>query len=426
MRKFWMCLGLMLFSQVAFSQAAFSQAAPSQVARADDLVGATRNGTMSVAQVNRLLKSVFGASLPAARQALDLYKIRYRSRDEKGRDVVLSGLVVLPRGGAAKGLVIFNHGTIADRKMAPSRFNGANTIPETREAVLVFASGGYAVALPDYLGLGDDLSAHPFPLGEVNAQSAVDIVAPARSLARRKNVAIGSRHFVSGYSEGGAVAMWTIRVLETANAPFKVFAGAPLSGPYDLSGATRQSLLAPTKSVVNFGARLYLMAYAVHSFHKNNDVKLTDYFKPSMAFAVSRDFKAGLSDEKLIRRLLITATLMRAKNQLPNVLTPRFLRALQTVDTRDPFVRALKNNDVFDWSPRTKMLLVALQNDQVVVSANTQNTIRAMRRNGIGADVVRTSILQDDKLNHISAVVPALLRARRFFDSGFGAVPTAP
>lgn len=180
--------------------------------------------------------------------------------------------------------------------------------------------------------------------------------------------------------------------------------------------------MAPTNNAAIFAARLYFLTYALHSFHKNSGIKLTDYLKPALAFAVARDYKANLSDENLIKCLAVTAVLMRAKNSLANVVTPRFLHVMQSVDTRDPFVRALKNSDTFDWSPRTPMLLVALETDQIVAAQNTRNALDAMRRRGIGANIVRASIIQNDKLNHVTAVVPSLIKARQFFDGGFAAV----
>ncbi|MEJ7699345.1 MAG: hypothetical protein WKF71_06815 [Pyrinomonadaceae bacterium] len=130
-----------------------------------NLVSATRTGSMTVAQVNQQIQKVFGTSVSPTAQALDLYKINYRSRDEKNRPVVLSGLVVLPRGGAPNGWVVFNHGTIVNSALAPSRFTGKPNTSEAEVAILAFASGGYAVAMPDYLGLGDHKGAHPYPLG---------------------------------------------------------------------------------------------------------------------------------------------------------------------------------------------------------------------------------------------------------------------
>ncbi|MEP7037276.1 MAG: hypothetical protein ABI891_02940, partial [Acidobacteriota bacterium] len=304
------------------------------VADAKNLVGFKQNGTLSAEQINQRVKTVFGASaLSAASKAVDLYKISYRSQNEKGTSVVLTGLIAMPQSDAPKGLVIFNHGTFADRDLSPSRWTGKANSSETEIAALAFTSGGYAVAMPDYLGLGDDKEFHPYPLGAVNSLSAIDLIQPARTVAARNGVALGSRLFITGYSEGGAVAMWTVKELENkSGTQYAVTAAAPLSGSYDLSGATRKWLLASPTDQAGFVTRLYLSSYIAQSFHKNNGVKLTDYFKPSMALTVSQAYKTNRSDEDIIKRLALAATLMRAKNSLENVLTNRFVEALQKSD----------------------------------------------------------------------------------------------
>jgi hypothetical protein len=388
---------------------------------AQELVAAARNGTMTAAQINQRIKTVFGANAPApTTENVDLYKINYRSTDENNRAVTLSGLVALPRGGAPKGLVVFNHGTLADRRKSPSRFAGKADSSETELAILAFASGGYAVAIPDYLGLGDHQAAHPYPLGAVNSHSAVDVIAPTRSLAARQKTSIGAQLYVSGYSEGGAIGMWTVRDLEQkANANNMVSAAALMSGPYDISGVTRNSLIAPTDNQTTFVTRLYLIAYMVNYFHRSKGLKLTDYFKPAMALTVSQAFKGNITDENIIKRLALAAVLMRSKNSIDNVITTRFKRAMETLDTNEPIVRELQKQDVYDWSPRTKMLLVNLKKDNVVDPANTDKAITVMRRRGIGANSLRQYVINDEKLNHLTAVAPALAQARRFFDEGF-------
>lgn len=191
-----------------------------------NLVSSKFNGVIAAAEINQRIKTVFrNPDLPQAANAVDLYKVSYRSRNDKNAPVVLTGLVALPKTEAPKGLVIFNHGTTTDRNMSPSRYTGGKATTETELAILAFASGGYAVAMPDYLGLGDEKGFHPYPLGAINQLSAVDIIAPARALARRQNVALGSRLFVTGYSEGGAVAMWAARELE-----IKIRRGLPVDG----------------------------------------------------------------------------------------------------------------------------------------------------------------------------------------------------
>lgn len=385
-----------------------------------NFISSQRSGTMSVAEVNRQIQKLFGDSVSPTAQAFDLHKISYRSTDEKNRVVTLTGLVVLPRGGAPNGLVIFNHGTLASPALSPSRFTGISNNSEAELAALAFASGGYAVAMPDYLGLGDHKAPHPYPLGAENSRSAVDIIAPARTLARRQNTEIGQKLFVSGYSEGGAVAMWTVRDLEKkSGAIYDVSAAAPASGSYDLSDTTRKWLLDSPTDQQEFVIRLYLASYMIHYFHKSQNLKITDYFKPSMAFTIAQAFKGGVSDENIIKRLAVAATLMRSKNSLVNVITPRFQKALKNLDTNDPVIREMQKSDVYDWSPRTKMLLISLQGDKVVDPANTEKAFQTMRRRGVRADILRRYVIKDANLNHISAVAPSLAQARRFFDGKF-------
>ncbi len=390
-------------------------------AHAQALVSFNRTGTMTVSQTNQMISKAFGGALAPTARALDLYKISYRSRDEKNRAVVLTGLIVFPRGGAPKGLVVFNHGTIADRKMSPSRFTGKANNSEAQTATLAFASGGYAVVMPDYLGLGDHTGgAHPYPLGAVNSRSAVDIIAPARAIARRLNINVAPRLFVSGYSEGGAVAMWTVRDLEQkTGAEYEVTAAAPMSGPYDLSGVTRKWMLASPTDQEEFVIRLYLASYMIYYFHKSAGLKITDYFKPSMAFTINQAFKANLSDEAIIKRLALAAVLMRSKNSLENVMTPRFKKALETLDTKDPVIREMIKSDAYDWSPRTPMLLINLVNDKVVDPENTEKALQTMRRRGVGENLLRQYVISDTNLNHITGMPAATAQARRFFDESF-------
>lgn len=384
------------------------------IAAKSNYVGSKLNGTLSAAQINQRAREVFpNADIQETAQAVDLHKVSYRSLNDKNNSVVLSGLVALPKGEAPKGLVIFNHGTTTDRNMSPSRYKGDKTASETELAILAFASGGYAVAMPDYLGLGDEKGFHPYPLGAVNALSAIDIIAPARLIAERQRVKIGSKLFVTGYSEGGAAAMWTARELEKRNgANYDLTAFAPLSGPYDLSGTTREWLLTPTKTPEGMIIRLYLLSYMTQYFHKSRNTKLTDYFKPAMALAISTAYNKNRKDDDIIKRLGIAATLMRAKT-LEDVLTPRFKKALETLDTSDIVIREMQKNDVYDWKPRAPMLLVYLEGDAVVDQKSSEKAFRTIKNNGAN---IERFVIKDQNLNHITAAAPALWQARLFFD----------
>jgi dienelactone hydrolase len=390
-------------------------------AQADNLVNFARTDTMSVAETNKRLKTVLGGSAPAdATQPIDLYKVRYNSPDGKGKMQVLTGLVALPRGGAPKGLVVFSHGTIGDHAMSPSRWTTKLHIGESQGAILAFASGGYALAMPDYLGLGDDKGPHPFPLSQINSRSAIDIIAPARSIANKSGVKVGPKLFLTGYSEGGAVTMWATRQLEAKGVP--IAASAPISGPYNLTGTTRKGLMEPPKNLVEFAAQLYFTTFAVRYIHATQGVPLTNYFVPRMANLVETLYDKDYSDETMIKYLVLTAFTLGANNSLDKIVTPRFRKAIIELDTSDPVLRELKNGDCFDWSPKTKMLLVSLDGDNIVDPANLTLTLDTMRKRGVGPETLRSVVVKNPSLTHINAPARMAALARKFFDGGFTGV----
>jgi hypothetical protein len=384
------------------------------------------NGTLQPNVVGPRLQKVFGNDLPANSPQIELKKIVYTTIDVKGRPVNVSGLVAWPTGGAPNGLVVFCHGTIQDRRTSPSRWKGKADGSEAETATYAFATGGYAVVIPDYLGLGDHKAAHPYPLSVTNARSARDSIVPARMLAMQTGYKIGPKLFVTGYSEGGGIAMALTKDLESiGGSGFKIERSAPASGPYDMTGATREFLLKEPTDQLGMGVRLYLLSYATYYFRKEKNIRITNYFKTAMANSIWLNYNTTVSDENLIKRLMITATLMRPKNAVRNLLTPQFVKKLEAMDTSDPLIAELAKNNVYDWSPRTPMLLINLEGDGVVNPENTTSAMRAMRARGIGRDKLRRYIMRGEGLTHVNAVPNAMSAARKFFDEGFAGVRDA-
>ncbi len=398
--------------------------AASAAAQGNGLVASQRVATISADQANRRIVEVFGSSAPAPlRGSLNLYKVTYRSVDAQGRSASLSGLVVVPSGGAPNGLVVFNHGTMAYNGSVPSRTTAKTKGSEGELAMLAFASGGYAIAMPDYIGQGDHNGGHPYPANVTNARAGIDLIKPARAVARKNRLEIGTNLYITGYSEGGGVAMAQTRELERSNDPaYGVTASAPASGPYDLSGATLKWMIAQPTDQVGFITRTYLLGYMVYSLHKITGVKIVDYFKPSMAFAINNSYGGKTKDEDIIKRIGVTAVLMRSKNNLFNVTMPRFKRVAESADARDPAIRLLRDNNCFDWSPRSRMLMIYLEGDGVVTDENSKNAFRTMRNRGVGRNTMRRSVIKDSSLNHLTAMPIAMIRARNFFDRGFAGV----
>lgn len=380
------------------------------------------NGSLSVATLldKQAVCKKHGLDVPAPSSSIQLYKMRYASADMNGKPAILSGLLMLPKL-APKGLIVYFHGTIRDRDLAPSRYDGFNKLLEPEFVMMAFATGGYAVAMPDGLGLGDNLGVHPYPCGDANCRCGIDVIDQARIVAKRTGVNIGNHLFITGYSEGGAVAMLTVRKLESESR--KVDMAAPMSGPYDLSGVTAQSLLKGGQSPEGLGTKLFLLGYAAFSAANNlQGIDLKDYFAPSFATYIPYVFGLRLDDVGMAKKFVIKAVQMGALNSVDKVLTKAFKESIKWSDPSNPIIAEMIKSDCYDWAPHTKMLLPYLKGDGVVVEANTLEAIDSMRLHGVGTNLVRPYMIDDPKLSHSTAAPVAFSAVRRFFDGGFAAV----
>jgi acetyl esterase/lipase len=377
--------------------------------------------TFSAAEINdRVEKGLPGFEFPKADESSELKKISYTTTDAKGKREQVSGLLVLPSGGAPKGLVVYMHGTTWDYKNAPSY------LTKNKESVyaeiLVFAAAGYAVAAPDYIGLGDSKPTHPYPLNIVNGRSGADIIKPVRDYAKSRGYALGERLFVTGYSEGGGTAMGMVKLLEDAGET--VYRAAPSSGPYDLTGVTRDFLLADVKGE-DIVIRAFLLGYTISYFKDAFGIKTSDYFSKRLSTTVNMNFKRGKSDKSIGIALVVMGAIGGGTKSRDNMMTPRFIEALENTDMNDPVIRELGKNNVYDWKPKAEMLIQSLATDRVVDPRNAAVAMEHMRRRGATRRTLRHLEVNDEKLDHGSFAIQATYNAIRFFEDGFDAVPEA-
>ena len=126
----------------------------------------------------------------------------------------VSGGLLMPLGiskAQIKGVVVYFHGTTFNKQMVGSNYSGN---VETQLMAQVFASQGYIVAIPDYVGQGVDWQdVHPYVLyPQVSAKTAVDMLAAVKPLIVSQYGFTGAepalKLFSTGYSEGGSYALW--------------------------------------------------------------------------------------------------------------------------------------------------------------------------------------------------------------------------
>lgn len=201
-----------------------------------------------------------------------VYHIRYATVGGANEATTASGALMVPVGGDAdcrgpRPMLVYAHGTTPDRS-----FNIAElrTDPngEGLAIAAIFAAQGYIVVAPNYAGYDvSTLAYHPYLVADQQSKDMIDALKAARSAlpaASAPTVTDDGRLFVTGYSQGGYVAMATHRAMQAAG--MTVTASAPMSGPYALAafvdsvffgrvggGATRSAVLLFTGYQKSYG-----------------------------------------------------------------------------------------------------------------------------------------------------------------------------
>jgi len=172
---------------------------------------------------------------------ITVYHLTYQSVDPAGNTSPASGALMVPGGsdsGCSGGrpILMYAHGTTTNRNFDISQLTASGN----DEGVLlaaVFAAEGYIVVAPNYLGYDiSTLGYHPYLIADQQSKDMINALTAARSALPTSDVpnsSDGGKLFVTGYSEGGYVAMATHRAMQTAG--MTVTASAPMSGPYALA-----------------------------------------------------------------------------------------------------------------------------------------------------------------------------------------------
>ena len=368
---------------------------PAASATRGDLVTATLAQSLSISNVAvaiALLGSGASAAFPA-KYDVKMYSITYRTVDVDGHATVASGAVFLPINAGTVPLMSYSHGT-ASRRDVPSMQS-----LEAVSAGLLFATTGNVVAMADYLGLGSSPGYHPYIHAASEASAGLDALRAARVLAQREGVSLNTKLFVFGYSQGGHAAMALAREIEQHATPeFTLTAAAPMSGPYDVYGTATAYLSDTSPNVAASGYTLYALAAYDTVYHLG---PLNQLFKAPYD-AVAASLLAGTTtSSQLSGSVAPTPAAM---------LQPAFLQSL--ADPASAIVRALHDNDVYDWSPRAPMRLYYGTADRDVPPQNSLTASARMRSLG-AANVQAVSL---GPLSHGGAIIPAFVAAVGFFN----------
>jgi pimeloyl-ACP methyl ester carboxylesterase len=231
-------------------------------------VGGIPLSTLSPTVLAGFLEAAQTGTLAVAGQpqcSVSVYRVHYNTIGGAGESTDASAAIFVPTGGGnscvnSRPVLLYAHGTSLQKSYDVADI--ANNT-EARLVAAVFAAQGFIVVAPNYTGYGgSSLGYHPY-LDRI-AQSA-DMIDALRA-ARSSFTAIGARDsgklMVTGYSQGGYVALATQRAMqETGNGEFTLTAAAGMSGPYAIErfgdelfgGAPRDGATLVVPFIINAG-----------------------------------------------------------------------------------------------------------------------------------------------------------------------------
>jgi dienelactone hydrolase len=352
--------------------------------------------------------------------SITVYHLEYYTVDPAGNLAPASGALMVPGGPSSceggRPIVVYAHGTSTDRDYNIAELNTSDN-DEGLLLAAVFAARGYIVVAPNYVGYDiSTLTYHPYLDADQQSKDMIDALTAARSAlptSAAPGTTDGGKLFITGYSQGGYVAMATQRAMQSAG--MTVTAAAPLSGPYALSAFAdaifegRVDMDAPTNftllstSYQNVYGNLYSSPSDVFAAPYSSDVTtLLPSTTPLSQLETAGDipanavfstvppaagdaaitpattpadlasvFAAGFGTPFLILNSYRLSYLQDAA-QNPDGGFPTVTNGLPPASPANALRMDLKSNDLRTWAPAAPTLLCAGSSDPVVFYLNTQ------------------------------------------------------
>ena len=368
----------------------------------------------------------------APRCGVDYHRFAYATTGARSEPTNASGVIMTPTGGRGctgpRPVLLYTHGTAVNKG-----YNLAQVTDTSNEAwqegamiAAFYAAQGYIVVAPNYAGYDSSaLGYHPYLNARQQSRDVMDALETARAALRfglRTQVVENGKLFITGYSQGGHVAMATHRAMQARG--MHVTASAPMSGPYAmLAFGDATAIYSP-----GLGGTIYY-PMIINSYQRAyGDIyqSLGDIYTPSYAAGIdqlipgSYTFETLITSGKLPQLALydsrtpgqggapssgsaaldallaapdaaahpLAALAFGSPSLFTNAFRIRFAQdSLATPDgavpqptnllppVQDPAMplrRALKQNDLRGWTPKAPVMLCGGMNDpEVFYGVNT-------------------------------------------------------
>tara|TARA_Y100001933_G_scaffold229641_1_gene246098 strand:+ start:39 stop:1376 length:1338 start_codon:yes stop_codon:yes gene_type:complete len=339
---------------------------------------------------------------------VETYKVVYNTVDGLGEPTIASGAFCIPISEDCSNfpMAVYEHGTSLRKVDVPS-----NDVQETYIGK-IFAAGGFNVVLPDYIGMGDSPGLHPYCHGNSEATATIDMIRAVReaeSLGMIPGMTTDNGElFLTGYSQGGHAAMATHKYIEENDmlAEFNVLASAPCSGPYEITGAMADTILAASYSKPGYIVYMLSAYQSVYGnlYNEYSDILRSPYDEIVVPYFNGNNTTLGMNS---------------LNNQLPQIIQELVVDSVlenflnSQADFSHPLWQAMADNDNHDWNPTRPIRMYYCTGDEQVSFQNAIAADAAFEANGIeNAEAV---YMGDG--NHNECILPSLTDVYYWFDT---------
>ena len=325
----------------------------------DRLVSAEAKDKVSAGE----LKQSYGQLVAYIKNGYTAYRITYNTTNTDGKEVVASGAIFVPDTDKALPLFNYNHGTYfpSQEKEAPSYLGYSYELIMGK----LFAGAGYLVVMPDYIGYGATKNiAHPYGAYHEIAGSVIDMLYAVKEFCTKHHIALSGKNFFSGWSEGAAVALATVKSLEADHkAEFLPTATVVNAGPYYSSGFVHH-ILDARQSLTHMNTYVWILQSYNTLYNINKP--LSYYFNEPAASHLQKGPETTITRNP--QQLFTETFISNYKNGKDTALQNALLR-----------------NDLWNWKPGSKIVFCHGDKDDYVPLFNSEKAYSAMKAKG--ADV---------------------------------------
>jgi len=327
---------------------------------------------------------------------IDYHKIVYQTIGLDGQLTEASGAVAVPTGfDGSSPIATYCHGTSILESNIPSAINAESNIG------VIFASEGFVVTMPDYLGFGASEGFHPYHHANSTASTTVDMIRATKQMLDLQSVDYSDQLFIFGYSQGGHSAMATVKAIEEFHADeLPITAAAPMSGAYDLAGVQATTF----EQDIAYGAPYYL-PYILLAYNEVYKV-----------YPSTSDFLKSPWDEMLPPLFDGYHSPAEVNAIMPEIPNDIILDSVFDAFLNNPnhiFRQMLRDNSLLNFTPSTPLKIFYCNGDPLVLYQNSELACETYIANG-ATDI---ECIDGGPLDHGGCVLPSLIGARGWFKS---------